>query len=107
MKDLTNVGLELCLKKNLLITDRYITKILLITSKKAITRNWCKAEPPTKDQWMDIIREVYIMEKMTYQLRMRVNNFEGKWKKWIVYDTGKRLGHMLFRGLLNISVYQL
>lgn len=39
--------------------NRYLTKILLITSKKAITRNWCKAEPPTIEQWKDIIRGVY------------------------------------------------
>lgn len=39
---------------------------MLLPSKKAITTNWCKAEPPSTEQWMDIMREVYIIEKMTY-----------------------------------------
>ena len=53
--------------------DRYLTKILLITSKKAITRNWYKTEPPTIAQWLEIIREIYTMEKITFQLRGREN----------------------------------
>ena len=69
--------------------DRYLTKVLLVTSKKAITRNWYRAEPPTTNQWIEIIKEVYIMERMTHRLRMKENIFLIKWEKWMQYDTVK------------------
>ena len=72
-----------CINEN----DRYLTKILLITTKKAITRNWFKAEPPTIEQWKGIIREVYTMERMTFGLRLRENVCTNNWKKLIIYDT--------------------
>lgn len=67
--------------------DRYLTKMLLVTCKKAITRNWCKTEPPTITQWLEIIREVCTMERMTHRLKMRENVFLTKWEKWTQYDT--------------------
>ena len=38
--------------------DRYLAKILLKASRKAITRNWYKAEPPGKDHWFEIVRDI-------------------------------------------------
>ena len=65
--------------------DRYLARILLVTCKKANTRNWCKAELPTTTQWLEI-REVYIMARMTHQLRIREGAFVSKWEKWMQYD---------------------
>ncbi len=31
---------------NVHVSDRYLVKMLLIASKKAITRHWCKPDPP-------------------------------------------------------------
>ena len=67
--------------------DRYLAKILLVTCKKAITRNWCKVEPPSTTQWLEIVREVCFMERMTHWLRMRESVFEIRWEKWMQYDT--------------------
>ena len=69
--------------------DRYSTKILLVTCKKAITRIWCKTEAPNKNQWLEIMRDVYTMERMTYQLRLKEGLFMSKWEKWLLYDTAK------------------
>ena len=66
-------------------SDRYLTKILLITSKKAITQNWYKTYPPSIEQWLEI--EIYEMEKPTFQLRLRESAFASKWKRWMIYDT--------------------
>ena len=66
--------------------DIHLTKMLLVTCKKAIIRNWCNAEPPTTTQRLEIIREVYIMERMTHRLRMREGVFVSKWEKWMPYD---------------------
>lgn len=75
------------LNKHVVKDDRYLAKILLVTCKKAITRNWYKAEPPTTTQWMEIIREVYEMERMTYRIRLKEYVFVTKWEKWTQYDT--------------------
>lgn len=61
--------------------------MLLITSKKATTRNKHKTESPTIEQKVDIIREICAMKKMTCQLRVRENVFVCKRKKWMIYDT--------------------
>lgn len=37
-------------EENVMASDRYLIKFLLVDSKKAITRNWGKETPPTKDQ---------------------------------------------------------
>ncbi len=38
--------------------DRYLTKILLITCKKAVTRAWHKTDPPTAEQSLHIFTEI-------------------------------------------------
>ena len=42
--------------------DMYLVKILLIAGKKAIIRKWGRVDPPTQEQWMGIIEEIYVME---------------------------------------------
>ena len=70
---------------HILIGDRYLVKILLIASKKAITTNWCKVDPPNQDQWMAIVDQIYIMEKMTFRMRLQEVQGEQKWEKLTIY----------------------
>lgn len=70
-------------------SDSYIVKILLIATKKTITRNWYKTESPTIEQWLGTVREIYCMERMTYQLRLKEDVSITKWKKWVLYDITK------------------
>lgn len=60
--------------------DWYLIKILLVASKKAITRNWYNAEPPTNDHWLEIIQDIYSMEKLTYQLKLKGHIHEDNWQ---------------------------
>ena len=65
--------------------DEYIVKVLLSASKKGITRLWYKVEPPTREQWMCIVEEIFVMEKITHKLRLQESQFESKWRKWTDY----------------------
>ena len=42
-----------------------------VMANLARTCNWYKIEPPSIEQWV----EIYILEKMTYQIRLRDNVF--------------------------------
>lgn len=42
------------------INDKKLLGILLAASKKNITRKWLKVEPPTIEEWIDIVHEIYI-----------------------------------------------
>lgn len=65
--------------------DSYIFRILTIACKKAITRNWLKKDPPWLEQWLDIIGEIYTMERLTFYLRLKGHVFEKRWRKWHAY----------------------
>lgn len=56
--------------------DKYLFKILLATSKKAKTQKWYKVDPPTREEWLQIITEVREMEKNTHVLQLQMQIFE-------------------------------
>ena len=64
-------------------------KVLLLASREAITRAWHKGDPPTREQWLSIVEEIYDMERYTHTLRMREGQSEGKWVKWKDYRRGE------------------
>lgn len=66
--------------------DEYLVKILLTSARKAVTRRWLKPEPPSLTEWMDIVQEIFTMEKMTFTLRLKEEKIMDKWDKWITYQ---------------------
>lgn len=66
-------------------TDRYLLQILLAASKKAITRKWLSQDSPTIDEWIEIVKEIYVMEHLTFSLRHARKKCEAYWEKWISY----------------------
>ncbi len=84
------MALYFCVLKDYVIIkkDQYLCKILLLACKKTITKNWYKTESPSLNQWMDKVKEICAMEKMTFCLRSRGVTFSRKWEKWITYIRG-------------------
>ena len=74
---------------HLLVRDKYLLKILLAASKKAVTRKWLQAEPPTETDWIDIVTDVQNMERITFSLNLRFDTFLQYWEKWIVFVTSQ------------------
>lgn len=62
--------------------DKYLLQILLAASKKAITRKWMIKEPPTKLEWIGIVKEIYSMERLTFSLKLCMDKFANYWMKW-------------------------
>ena len=58
----------------------YLLRILLLIAKKMITINWLKPHTPNTMQWTDRIKKVFIMEKITARLQLKLETFERQWK---------------------------
>uniref|UniRef100_A0A1A8PUF6 Reverse transcriptase domain-containing protein n=2 Tax=Nothobranchius rachovii TaxID=451742 RepID=A0A1A8PUF6_9TELE len=65
--------------------DLYLFKILVLAYKKAVTRSWLKEDPPRIKDWLDIVEDIHLMEKLTFFLRLRGHLYYKCWTKWIVY----------------------
>ena len=64
--------------------------ILLAACKKAITRKWLKQQAPLIDDWIDIVYEIYKMERLTYYLKLRQEDFTSIWFEWNIYIAPRR-----------------
>ena len=63
----------------------YLMHILLMVARKMITLNWMNPSPPTKEQWVQKLKQVYKMEHMTAQLQLKMEIFVRKWTPVIDY----------------------
>ena len=61
--------------------DEYLVEVLLLASKKAITRLWYKTEPPTVEQWVSTVEEMYVIEKITHKPQLQETQFQEKMVK--------------------------
>ena len=67
------------------IKDKKLLAILLAASKKCVTRKWLKVDPPTIDEWIEIVYEIYVMEKISFSLKVEKDIFYKTWTKWTEY----------------------
>lgn len=60
-------------------------RIMLLAVKKAITRRYRSTQVPTVQEWIDIMLNIYNMEKLTASIRLELNTFNTTWKVWLEY----------------------
>ena len=66
-------------------SDKYLLRILTTAAKKAITRKWFQADPPTLSNWLEIVEEIHMWEKLTFLLRLRRDLYITRWSKWSLF----------------------
>ena len=62
--------------------DKYLYTILRIAALKQITRKWLDAKPPTINNWKITVEDIKEMERITYKMRNREDEFKRNWSKW-------------------------
>lgn len=71
-------------------SDRKLLSVLLAACKKALTRKWLKPQAPSIDDWVDIVYEIYKMERLTYSLRLHQDEFTNLWARWVFFIGSRR-----------------
>ena len=56
-----------------------LLQILLLVARKMITLSWLKPLPPTLQQWRERLKNVYLMEKITAKLQVKLDLFVVLW----------------------------
>lgn len=57
----------------------YLLHVLLLVSRKMITLSWLKPLPPTIPQWHERVEKVYVMEKITAHLHLKMGTLRTRW----------------------------
>lgn len=59
--------------------DVYLLHVLILIARKMITLLWLKPFPPTVPQWQERVKKVYLMEKITAHLHLKMDIFRIRW----------------------------
>lgn len=57
----------------------YLLHVLILIARKMITLLWLKPLPPTVLQWQERVKKVYLMEKITAHLHLKMDIFRIRW----------------------------
>lgn len=63
--------------------DKYIFRIMLVAAKKAITKKGLKADAPNREDWVEVMFNIYRMEKLTFSTRLKTETFKNYWENWV------------------------
>ena len=72
---------------NFVKQDQYLMRVLLVASKKALTKKWLTNVIPTTNEWIDLIYDIYIMERITFSFRGKIEVFTDNWFRWTTHGS--------------------
>lgn len=70
--------------------DKYLLSVLLVASKKCLTKKWLSQDIPSLSTWWDITLDIYKMEEITAFVNQKQHWFLTCWEKWITYIKTKK-----------------
>ena len=79
-----------CLPQEWKRKDNGLLSILLVASKKSITKRWLSQDSPTISEWWNTTLEIYKMEQMTALINQKQDQFLARWEKWVVFIKNKK-----------------
>uniref|UniRef100_A0A3Q3M8I3 Uncharacterized protein n=1 Tax=Labrus bergylta TaxID=56723 RepID=A0A3Q3M8I3_9LABR len=59
---------------------KYLFNILFTAALKCITIRWLKLDAPSYNIWIQKVWDIYQMEQITYQLRLKKETFTTRWR---------------------------
>lgn len=68
--------------------DKYLYTIIRIAALKQITWNWMNVKAPSINVWKLTVEDIKEMERITYKLRNREDEFMRFWSKWVKETDG-------------------
>ena len=66
-------------------SDEYLFGVLISACRKVLTRHWLLPEAPTINEWIDLVNDIYVMEQITFSLRLQKEKFIKYWANWVKY----------------------
>ncbi len=63
--------------------NKYLLKVFSVAAKKAITYKWLQADRPTEDNWIEIIKDIHKIERLTFLIRLKHDLYIARRTKWI------------------------
>ena len=57
------------------VHSRYLFGVLSVAARKAITKRWLKPDAPSLEDWFDITYEIFVMERITFSLKLQQSKF--------------------------------
>lgn len=58
-------------------------RVLLVACKKASTKKWFKKEISNINDWINLVYNIFSMERITFKLRTQFDIFNENWAKWL------------------------
>lgn len=62
-------------------------EIYFVNSIKSLneTRCWFTEDSPTRNEWINLISIILVMERITFRQKSQADSFEEYWSKWLNY----------------------
>lgn len=72
--------------------NKYLHKIST-SEQKSYHKEWLIKNPPTIEDWIKVVQDIFKMEKLTFILRQEDDTFQRHWENWIRFTANISTWH--------------